>query len=71
MIENINIPNLDGIEDDRELVQLHHAFHLLTVYLVHKLEARKLRLRGRTDDALKCERLCEDHYRCLPPWARW
>lgn len=47
------------------------AFQLLKLYAHRSLEARRLRIRGQTNDALVQERYAERTYARLPEWARW
>jgi hypothetical protein len=62
--------NLDALDTD-ELVEVGRLFIILARYTVLKQVAIECRMAGRINDALCCERHCEDIYKQLPDWARW
>jgi hypothetical protein len=70
-VEPLEVPNLDAIEDDGALAELDNVFSRLAAYCEHKRQARKYRLAGDIECALSHERICDDHYKRLPEWAKW
>jgi len=71
MMEPLNVPNLDCIDDNAELVQLQNAFEALARYASHRLQARYCRLASDTAGALRHEHRMDTLYAELPEWARW
>ena len=65
--------NLDGMPDaDLEIAREHPALHLdVRAYAAALLVARKERLAGNIDDAMKVERSMERLYNSMPAFLRW
>lgn len=83
MSENIKekftevVPNLDAIEDDREMAGLCIDFkniealcHMLATYCEAKSDAIHWRKEGKINTAVMLEAKCDRIYKQLPHWAK-
>ena len=70
-MDELNVPNIDGIEDDSELAELERALCNLATYVNNKRAALSLRIAGNIPAALAHERKCDQVYKKLPETARW
>lgn len=64
-------PNLDGIDNPKELEAIAQVLHTLAFYARKKATAIRTRLSGEINIALKSEKNCDRLYNKLPQWARW
>jgi hypothetical protein len=70
-MDSLNVPNLDTIDDVKELNELSNVFLFLSRFARHKASAVRARLNGRLNLAIENENICDSYYKSLPESVRW